>query len=305
MKSGHRRKRIRVIKILSVFFMMLMLSIFICSTLTVYSEKFDCKAGKHDYAVTVKKATKNKEGEKVYTCRICGYTFTRILPATGHIWSKWITDKQPTCTGSGHKYRICTKYPSDPHKEEEIIPKRGHSYKVKITPPTCTKRGFKTYTCERCGDTYMQPFGGKALGHSYMESITKQPDCEYNGEKTYTCKVCGHTYTRILPASGHLWSDWIIDKEPTGETEGHKYRVCEHNRHHILEETIPKLSLALPASAPLEKHRPSLNRVDMILLSLMAAMAGGFGITIHYDLRILRWDRKQCKPFKEWWKSNH
>ncbi len=63
----------------------------------------------------------------------------------------------------------------------------GHDYKSEVTAPTCTEMGYTTNTCVRCGDT---------------------------NKSDYT------------EPAGHKPSDWIIDKEPTTDSEGSKHKEC-------------------------------------------------------------------------------
>lgn len=91
-----------------------------------------------------------------------------------------------------------------------------HNYStiVRLVAPTCTAKGYTTYTCE-CGDTYKED-ETKALGHSYTnacDTTCNRADCgairtithSYavaTCTKAKTCKVCkvtsgkalGHTY---------------------------------------------------------------------------------------------------------------
>jgi len=61
-----------------------------------------------------------------------------------------------------------------------------HDYNVSTTVPTCTEQGYTTYTCE-CGDSYVDDY---------------------------------------IDATGHLFGDWVVTKEPTTDTEGEMERVC-------------------------------------------------------------------------------
>lgn len=74
-----------------------------------------------------------------------------------------------------------------------------HSYTAVVTEPTCTEKGYTTYTCS-CGDTYNDN-EIPALGHSYGQ-WTYNGDAEYisandykNGTKTRICLVCGEEET--------------------------------------------------------------------------------------------------------------
>lgn len=66
-----------------------------------------------------------------------------------------------------------------------------HSYIKKVTKPTCTAKGYTTYTCS-CGDTYKADYV-KAKGHSYAAATCTKPK---------TCKVCGVTSGKAL---GHSY----------------------------------------------------------------------------------------------------
>ena len=48
------------------------------------------------------------------------------------------------------------------------------------------------------------------------------------GYTTYTCTRCGDAYKGdYTEAAGHKPGDWIIDKEPTTDSEGSKHKECD------------------------------------------------------------------------------
>ena len=139
-----------------------------------------------------------------------------------------------------------------------------HVYESVVTEPNCTEQGYTTYTCE-CGDSYIDDYvdalghdmiideaiapdcintglteGSHCsrcddatteqefvpeLGHSYNAVITP-PTCIEQGYTTYTCE-CGDSYVDdYIDATGHLFGDWVVTKEPTTDTEGEMERVC-------------------------------------------------------------------------------
>ena len=71
-----------------------------------------------------------------------------------------------------------------------------------MTAPTCTEMGFTVFTCSRCGDSY-------------------------KGEYT--------------EATGHKSGEWIVDQEPTTESEGSKHKECENCGEVTDTETIEKI----------------------------------------------------------------
>ena len=76
-----------------------------------------------------------------------------------------------------------------------------HKYTVsEHTPATCTENGSTTYKCW-CGKSYTEE--APAIGHNYVEEITKEATCTENGVATFTCSVCGDSYTEDIISTGH------------------------------------------------------------------------------------------------------
>ena len=99
----------------------------------------------------------------------------------------------------------------------------SHSYTTKVTAPTCTAKGYTTYTCSVCGYSYK---GNEkaALGHSYTSKVTTAAGCTSTGVKTYTCKTCGHKYTETIPAAGHSYTSKVT--APTCTAKGYTTYTC-------------------------------------------------------------------------------
>ena len=91
-----------------------------------------------------------------------------------------------------------------------------------------------------------------ATGHTWKETVVKEPNCTTEGLKNYICENCGETKQETLPDLGHDYSkDWTIDKEATCEEPGEKSHHCTkcNNRTditvidplgHAWKETIQK-----------------------------------------------------------------
>lgn len=72
-----------------------------------------------------------------------------------------------------------------------------HSYSTVVTPPTCTERGYTTYTCF-CGHSYVDDYVD-AVGHSYGEWYeTKAPTQDTEGEERRDCVNCDNYETRAI-----------------------------------------------------------------------------------------------------------
>jgi hypothetical protein len=62
------------------------------------------------------------------------------------------------------------------------------------------------------------------------------------GFTVFTCSRCGDSYKgEYTEATGHKPGDWIIDQEPTTDSEGSKHRECENCGEVTDTETIEKI----------------------------------------------------------------
>ena len=60
--------------------------------------------------------------------------------------------------------------------------------------------------------------------HVYDEAITTKPTCTTEGVKTFTCSECGESYTEAVAATGHTYTDTVV--EPTCTAEGYTEHTC-------------------------------------------------------------------------------
>ena len=108
-------------------------------------------------------------------------------------------------------------------------PAAGH---VPGEAATCTTPQL----CTKCGAVIVN-----ALGHDYQEEVTA-PTCTEMGYTTYTCSRCGDTYKGdYTDAAGHKPGDWIIDQEPTTDSEGSKHKECTVCGETLETEEIEKI----------------------------------------------------------------
>lgn len=118
-------------------------------------------------------------------CSVCGITLTAqtTIPARGHKFeSDWEVYKAPTCTSSGIERRYCSNCS---YYESSDIPATGHSYTSNVTPATCTEGGYTTYTCSKCGHSYI---GNETnpLGHDWEY----YPDSLVSSGTSRVCREC-------------------------------------------------------------------------------------------------------------------
>ncbi len=86
--------------------------------------------------------------------------------------------------------------------EPETEAPHTHDYTTVVTAPTCTEKGYTTYTCITCAHTY-QGDEVASLGHDYKDTVTP-PICTEKGYTTHTCSRCNDSYTDSqVDALGH------------------------------------------------------------------------------------------------------
>ena len=166
----------------------------------------------HNYESHVIAATCEGGGKTIHRCDGCGSSFvTDYTDALGHSWDEGTLVTNATCTGEGVMEYRCTRCGYHRIEGNEAA---GH---VPGNPATCTEPQL----CTRCGAVLV-----KALGHDYKSEVTA-PTCTEMGYTTNTCTRCGDTTkTDYTEPAGHKPGDWIIDKEPTTDSEGSKHKEC-------------------------------------------------------------------------------
>ena len=194
-----------------------------------------------------KDATCTEDGsyDEVTYCTVCGKELSRkvVKVPAAHTPGEPVkeNEKAATCTeeGSYDEVIYCSVCSDELSRKTVTTQALGHEYQSQVTQPTCTEKGYTTYTCSRCGDEYRADFT-PAPGHNYVGTVTKEPTADDEGEKTYTCSRCGDSYTESIPALGHHWDEGKITKEPTCTEPGIKTYTCtDAGCGRTYEETIP------------------------------------------------------------------
>ena len=94
---------------------------------------------------------------------------------------------------------------------------------------------FSVFSIAGCQENVSIDDGGEHI-HSFSQTYN------YNEEYHWHDSTCGHDV--IDGKEKHIFSDWIIDKDATYESEGLKHQECEICNY-IKEESIPKLTIDL------------------------------------------------------------
>ena len=90
-------------------------------------------------------------------CEICDQPYGEVDP-TNHVGGTEIRDsKAATCTEDGYEGDIYCKDCGVKLSSGEPIVAFGHTYKDEVTKEATTESaGIRTYTCEKCGDSYTE-----------------------------------------------------------------------------------------------------------------------------------------------------
>lgn len=181
----------------------------------------------HSYEAHTIPASCETGGKTIHRCDGCGSSFvTDYTSPLGHSWDQGTLVTNATCTGEGVMEYRCTRCGYHRIEGSEAA---GH---VPGNPATCTEPQL----CTRCGAVI-----AKALGHAYKSEV-KAPTCTEMGYTTNTCTRCGDTSkSDYTESAGHKPGDWIIDKEPTADSEGSKHKECENCGEKLETQPIEKV----------------------------------------------------------------
>ena len=156
----------------------------------------------HDYQETVvKKATCYSAGQMKYTCSICGDEYYVDIMSTGHVPDDWEVVRKPTATQEGLRVKKCIYCDEIVASEPIPVETTSGSNGAAAASPT------------------------PAHIHQYTATTEREPSCVLAGLRRYSCS-CGSFYTEMIPAPGHIASDWTTVEEPTSTMLGRQQRTC-------------------------------------------------------------------------------
>ncbi len=158
----------------------------------------------HDYEESVEeKATCYKAGRLKYTCE-CGDSYYVDIMSTGHVPDDWEVVRVPTADREGLRVKKCIY--CDDIIAQESIPFESEE----------EGEGSGTGTSNKPDASHV---------HQYTSTIEREATCILAGLRKYTCS-CGNFYTEMIPADGHVATDWTVVEEPTTTRMGREQRTC-------------------------------------------------------------------------------
>ncbi len=175
-----------------------------------------------------KAPTCTQKGWEAYdTCSRGDYTTYVEIEATGHTESDWIIDEEVTCTKDGSKHKECTV--CHEKLETATIDMLGHDLKHHdAKAPTCIDLGWEEYyTCSRCDYTTYVEIPAK--GHTYGDwIIDKEATCTEDGSKHKECTVCHEKLeTEEILPLGHSFTNYVSNNDATTTEDGTKTAICD------------------------------------------------------------------------------
>ena len=181
----------------------------------------------HDYNTSGKvEPTCTEKGYDMHVCSRCGNIYKdNFVDALGHTV---VVDPAvaPDCTHTGLTEGSHCSVCNEVLKAQETVPATGHSYNKVVTEPTCTEKGYTTYTCSVCGNTYVADYVD-ALGHTVVVDPAVAPDCTHTGlTEGSHCSVCNIVLKaqETVPATGHKYDKVVT--APTCTEKGYTTYTC-------------------------------------------------------------------------------
>ena len=194
------------------------------------------------------------DGTKTAVCdNGCGNkeTVTDEGSALEHSFTNYVSNNDATCAKDGTKTAVCDHEDCD---VKDTVTDEGsklpHTYTTKVTAPTCTEKGYTTYTCSKCpvgteGHSKVDDYVD-ATDHDWNDWVTvTEETCTEDGLEKRTCKNAGCTESETQPikAPGHT-DQTLTAVAPTctktGLTEGIKCSVCGETLQ--AQEEVPALT---------------------------------------------------------------
>ncbi|MBQ9879092.1 MAG: hypothetical protein IJM45_01525 [Clostridia bacterium] len=157
-------------------------------------------------------------------CSVCG----KFYGGYGdHAYGAW------TKMNDTRHQRVCANDPAH-------IETSAHTWNAGAvtTPATCKATGVKTYTCTVCNATETETIAKDMTRHIGGTEIrnAKSATCGANGYTGDTyCKGCGAKLASgsEIPATGHAYGGWTVEKAATCTEKGSERRVCANDNSHV------------------------------------------------------------------------
>jgi len=169
--------------------------------------------------------TCTENGYTTFKCNTCDSRYVVITAsAKGHSSTEKVSSTAD-CLNSG---KLTLKCACGETMETDVPALGHNYTKVSTTPATCATPATETYKCSRCTVSYTVFVGNKTDDHNFGAETVVEATNTSLGYKTRTCETCGQVYFEIIPATGeHNFNIETADKlEPTCTADGYIVYSC-------------------------------------------------------------------------------
>ena len=172
-------------------------------------------------------------------CSVCNTVLVAqtVVDALGHTEGAVVVENEvaPACVNKGSYDNVvyCSTCSEELSRETITVPEKGHSYDAVVTAPDCVNKGFTTYTCSACSDSYKADEVPEN-GHDIDVDAAVAATCTETGlTEGSHCSVCNTVLVaqEEVAALGHnIVTDEAVAATctETGLTEGAHCSRCDH-----------------------------------------------------------------------------
>lgn len=184
----------------------------------------------HDFQSSIIMPTCAEGGYILYSCTRCSETNqTETAKPMGHNYN--VRMVAATCTEGGYTLHECQNC-GDSYRDYVSLP-NGHNFVVGNVTATCTEHGKTQYICQVCDYSYSINDDTYPTGHSYTNTVIKEPTCTEEGIRRCTCDNCGNIYEAKIASNGHLYE--ITDSSVKNGKTTRIYTCSQCNNHYKQE----------------------------------------------------------------------
>ena len=194
-------------------------------------------------------ATCKTEGsyDSVVYCSVCNAELSReakTIAKKAHTTATREENRVEASCGKDGSYdlvtycSVCKEVLSTEHKT--ITATGEHNYATEVegtrSPATCVAEGSVTMSCG-CGATKVVTIPIDSNNHAnVVTDAAVAATCETAGKTAGShCAACGKTIVAqtVIPAKGHAWGEWTVEKAATCTEKGFEKRVCANDASHV------------------------------------------------------------------------
>lgn len=194
----------------------------------------ECGHPEDKKSINETKPSCEEPGKRITACGLCGAELeNQELPALGHSWGEWKTEKEAACTEAGIRVRSCEREGCR-ERQTEDIPKLEHQWSDwKVTKEAAWEQaGEESRTCGFCKETQKRELPPLKEGHTHdfsgEETVEREATCAKEGVRAISCADprCGEKKLVPIPVTEHQWGKWTVTKEAAWSQEGSRERSC-------------------------------------------------------------------------------